>query len=427
MTLTPANRDNTSENIPEAPRMKITGLKTFVVDSGNDENWVFVKIHTNAGLTGLGEGCIPAKARSVEAAILEHERYLVGKNPADIEHLWQGMFRGPRRRGGPILMSALAAVDIALWDILGQSLGVPIWHLLGGRARERVRVYAHAGWLAKHAQRSKHRIWQPREPDTSLPEPPQDWLERSVASWMAIKEAGFTAGKGNFLPKRGDVIEPTRNVRQGIELLAAVREALGPDFDIMCELHGQATPPMARAFCRQAEPFQPMWVEEPVQQELVSELEALRRQTSVPIAVGERLFDKFGFTELCSRQLADYLQPDVVQCGGITELRKIGAMSEAFRIQLAPHNPGCEVSTVASLHLCAALPSAVILEIGSGQTPFFEDLFNGGLFKVENGFAPLPDRPGLGLTLNEEVASRYPYQPKTWMLPLATDGSYLDR
>lgn len=406
--------------------LKITDLKTFIVDSGNDENWVFVKIYTNQGLVGLGDGTMTAKAQSVANAIEEHKRYLVGKDPTEIERLWQGMFRGPRYRGGPILMSAISAIDIALWDILGQALNAPIWQLLGGKARDRIRVYTNGGW-PNHSTRTEHRIWSPKKETFSI-DPHQDgWIEREVAKWLKVKEAGFTACKGNFLPTRGNVVEPVLNVRHGIQLLEAVREAVGWEFDVLCELHGQATPSMARDFCNQAEPYQPMWVEEPGQLEVLAEWERLRESTSIPLATGERLLTKYEFIDLCSRHLVDFVQPDIVHCGGITEMQKIGHLAECFRVDLAPHNPQSEVSTVASMHICAATANAVILETGSGQTPYFKDLFNGGLFEVKDGYAALPDRPGLGITLNEEIASQYPYEPKPWHSPGFNDGAYADR
>lgn len=406
--------------------LKVTDLRTFVVDSGNDENWVFVKLYTNQGLVGLGDGTMTAKAKSVEAAIQEHKRYLVGKDPTEIERHWQGMFRGPRYRGGPILMSAISAVDIALWDILGQALGVPIWQLLGGKARDRIRVYTNANFH-RHNSRTEHKIWEERKPGFNVEARADGWIEAEVKKWLAVKEAGYTACKSNFLPTRGRVVEPNLNVRYGIELLHAVREAVGWEFDILCELHGQATPPMARDFCQEAEAYKPMWVEEPGQLEVIPEWERLRQSTSVPLATGERLLTKYEFNDLVSRHLVDYVQPDIVHCGGITEMRKIAALAESFRVDLAPHNPQSEVSTVASMHVCAATANAVILETGSGQTPFWKDLFNGGLYEAVDGYAALPDRPGLGLTLNETVANRYPYQPKPWHSPVYSDGAVADR
>jgi galactonate dehydratase len=393
----------------KARNLRITGLKTFVVNTGahSDENYVFVKIYTNKGIVGLGEGTMTGKERTTAAAIEEHERYLVGRDPTDIEYLWQAMFRGPRYRGGPILMSALAAVDIALWDILGQALGVPIWKLLGGRARDKVRVY----WK---------RVSKPIDPNL-----PYD--ERMVARWVDIKQSGWTASKANFLVHDGDVVEPGRSVRRGVELLAKVRAAVGPDFDVLCELHGQATTTMAMDWCRLAEPYRPFLVEEPTQLEDLGELAHLRAHTNVPIATGERLTTKYPFAEICSRHLVDYVQPDIIHCGGITELKKIGAIADAFRIEMLPHNPNSRVSTFASMHLCMSTPNATLLETSGGEDPRWDDLFHGRRTVYEKGFALPPDRPGLGLELNEAEAAKHPYAPKPWSSLRFADGAIQDR
>jgi len=342
----------------------------------------------------------------VAAAIEEHERYLVGRDPTDIEYLWQAMFRGPRYRGGPVLMSAIAAVDIALWDILGQALGVPIWKLLGGRARQKVRVYV------KHTE-------QPIDPGL-------DEEEQIVAKWAGIRKDGYSASKELFLVHDG-VMEPARAIRLGLERLRRIREAVGPDFDILCELHGQATTPMAVEFCNRAEPYRPFLVEEPSQLEDMDELAHIRAHTNVPLATGERLTTKYPFAELCSRHLVDYVQPDVIHCGGITEARKIGAIADAFRIELLPHNPNARTSTFASLHLCMSTPNATLLETSSSERPRWDDLFYGRRVAYEDGFALAPERPGLGLELNEAEAARYPYQPKPWTSLSWPDGAIHDR
>lgn len=390
--------------------LKITKLKTFVVDTGadSDENYVFVKIYTNKGIVGLGEGTFTGKARTIAAAIEEHERYLVGKDPTDIEYLWQAMFRGPRYRGGPVLMGAIAAVDIALWDILGQALGVPIWKLLGGKARDKVRVYV------KHTN-------QPIDPNLSEE-------DKIVAKWVGIKKDGFTASKeGTFLRIDDDVMEPARAIRRGIELLRKIREGVGPDFDILVELHGQATTPMAVDFCNRAEQYHPFLVEEPTQLEDLGELAHLRAHTNVPLATGERITTKYPFAEICSRHLVDYVQPDVIHCGGITELKKIGAIADAFRIEMLPHNPNARTSTFASLHLCMSTPNATLLETSTSEYPRWDDLFFGTRVTYKDGFALPPEKPGLGIELNEKEAARYPYTPKPWHSLRWPDGAIHDR
>jgi galactonate dehydratase len=390
--------------------LKITDLRTFVVDSGSNENFVFVKIYTNKGLTGLGDGTLTGKALTVEAAIQEHKRYLVGKDPTEIERHWQRIFRGPRYRGGPVLMSAMSAIDIALWDILGQALGQPIWQLLGGRARDRVWVYPHA----HSGNRLAPYHMPPGSPKPENLSYPELFLKR--------KEEGWTACKAGFMSATNNLIEPAKMIRSGIERLKAVREAVGPDFSIMIDLHGKPTTSMAIEFCRRSEEYSPFWVEEATQLEDLDELALLRSQTAVPLATGERHVTKFQFGEMCARHLVNYVNPDVVHCGGITEMRKIAALAEVFRIDLSPHNPQSEVSTMASLHVCMATANAVNLEIGSGQTPFFKDMFFGGGVVFKDGFALAPERPGLGLDLDEAFAARHPYQPKDWNTHEWPDG-----
>jgi len=365
--------------------LKVTDLKTFVVYASG-KNYVFVKIYTDQGITGLGEGSVTSKAATMEAAIQEHKRYLVGRDPTDIEMHWQAMFRWPRWRGGPILNSAISAVEIALWDILGQALGQPIWRLLGGRARNKVLMYVHAGGRN-----------------------PQQYAE----NWARVKEQGWTACKAGFVTTDGDVIEPVRSVTEGIANLKAVREAVGEDFKICIDLHGKTTPTMAVSFCTQAEQYHPYFVEEATQIEDIDELAHLRSKTTIPLATGERLFTKYEFEEICRRHLVDYLQPDVVHCGGILEMKKIATIAEAHRIELAPHNPQSEVSTLASLHVDFTTPNFAIQEITAPPQGFWSDIFYGGAARYESGFALPPDRPGLGVDLDERLAATRPYQPVT--------------
>jgi len=380
---------------PQAARLnlKITGLKTFVVNVGS-VNWVFCKVLTDQGLTGLGEGSVTSKEATVAQAIQEHERFLVGKDPTDIELLWQGMFRYPRWRGGPILNSAISAIEIALWDISGQALGVPIYKLMGGAARRRVRLYKDVG---------------------ATPE-----------AFLEAKSEGFTAAKSGFITVENNLVIPAFAVREGARKLEAVRKAVGDDFDIAIDAHGQLTTVMAIDFCTRIEELRPLFVEEPTQVEDLGELALLRQKTKVPLATGERLFTKYGFAELCTRHLVNYVQPDVCHAGGILELKKIGAIAEAFRIEMAPHNPQSEVSTLASIHVNATTPAGTILEYSPQRTPWVQDLFNGGAVKVKDGFADLPDRPGLGVDLNEKVAAQHPYRPVNRPNFVFSDGAVAD-
>ncbi len=382
--------------------LKIADLKTFVVNQGgeNAPNYVFVKIFTDQGITGLGEGSVTSKALTMAAAIEEHKRYLVGRDPTDIEMHWQAMYRWARWRGGPILNSAISAVEIALWDILGQALGQPIWKMLGGKARDRVQMYVHAGG--------------------STP-------EEYARNWLAAKQQGWTASKAGFLTTQGDVIDPIRAVREGIANLKAVRQAVGEDFRICIDLHGKATPTMAVDFCRRAEEYSPFFVEEATQIEDLDELAHLRSSTRIPLATGERLFTKYGFTPICQRHLVDYVQPDVVHCGGIFEMKKIATIAEAYRIELAPHNPQSDVSTLASLHVDFCTPNFAIQEITHrGNEQYWKDLFYGGAITYEKGYALPPDRPGLGVDLDEAVAAKRPYRPHTRQQLRFPDGGIAD-
>ncbi|MGA2270524.1 MAG: galactonate dehydratase [Bryobacteraceae bacterium] len=374
--------------------LKITGLKTFVVNAGS-LNWVFCKIYTDAGLVGLGEGSVTSKEATIAQAIMEHERFLLGKNPTDIELLWQGMYRFPRWRGGPVLNSAISAVEIALWDILGQALGAPIYKLLGGAARTRIRMYLDVG---------------------ATPE-----------EFLRAKELGYTAAKTTPLAPVNNLVQPSSMVREGVRKLAAIRQAVGDDFDIAVDAHGRCTTAMAIDFCARVEELNLLFVEEPTQLEDLGELALLREKTRTHLATGERSFTKYGFVDFCSRHLVDYVQPDVCHAGGILELKKIGALAEAYRVNLAPHNPQSYVAAMASLHVDATTPSAVIQESTLNRIPWVQELFEGAGAQVKNGYAELPTRPGLGVTLNEKVAAAHPYKPANRPEYRFGDGSVADQ
>jgi galactonate dehydratase len=382
--------------------LKVTDLKTFIVNRGGDNspNYVFVKIYTDQGITGLGEGSVTSKEATVATAIEEHKRYLVGRDPTDIEMHWQAMYRWPRWRGGPILNSAISAVEIALWDILGQALNQPIWRLLGGKARDRVQMYVHAGG--------------------STP-------EQYAKNYLQAKNEGWTGCKSQFITTQGDVLDPVRSVREGIANLKAVRQAVGEDFKICIDLHGKATPVMAVDFCSRAEEYRPYFVEEATQLEDLDELAHLRSKTRIPLATGERLFTKYAFVPICQRHLVDYIQPDVVHCGGILEMKKIAAIAEACRIEFAPHNPQSDVSTLASLHVDFTTPNLGIQEITHrGNEPFWQDIFYGGGPTYRTGYALPPDKPGLGVNLDEVVAAKRPYKPHTRQQLRLPDGGIAD-
>jgi galactonate dehydratase len=358
--------------------MKITGFKTFVVAA--DSNWVFVQVYTDEGVTGLGEGSVSSKTLAVEAAIRDLERFVVGRDPRDIEALWQEMYRYPRWKGGPVLSSAISAIEIALWDILGQTLDVPVYQLLGGRCRDRIRMYTHVAG-----------------------ETPAEAAEQAVA----LVEQGYTAVKTGGLLVNGEVVKPHEAMRLGAARIEAIREAVGPDIDILIDAHCQMTPQMAVAFADRIAEYEPFFFEEPTRPEDLGALEWVSQHSQIPLATGEQMFTKFGFTEVCDKHLVNYIQPDVIHCGGISEMKKIAAIAEAHFIDCAPHNPQSFVSTMASLHVDACTTNCVIQEFPPGPE-WQSDLFIGGP-EITDGYASLPSGPGLGVRLNEEVAAVHPY------------------
>jgi len=374
--------------------LKITGLKTFIVNVGS-VNWAFCKVYTDQGLTGLGEGSITSKEATLSAAIMDNERLLIGRDPSDIEGIWQSLYRVPRWRGGPILNSAISAIEIALWDIVGKALGVPVYKLLGGAARERVRLYLDVG------------------------DRPEDYLR--------AKSLGFTAAKSGFLSPKNGVIDAFGSVRDGVRKMEAVRKTVGEEFDICLDPHGRLTTTMAVQFCTAIEPLRPFFVEEATQLEDLGELAHLRAKTKVPLATGERHFTKYAFTEMCSRHLVDFVQPDVCHAGGILEMKKIGTIAEAYRIEMAPHNPQSLVSTLASLHVDATTPACTIQEFTIKDDAWLLDLFGGARVEHKNGFADLPSKPGLGCEFDEKVAAAHPYKPVKRPEYKFADGAVADQ
>ncbi|HEU0120536.1 MAG TPA: galactonate dehydratase [Bryobacteraceae bacterium] len=386
-----------AQNVHDRARplhLKIAGLKTFTVNVGS-VNWVFCKVLTDQGLTGLGEGSITSKEATLSQAILDNERLLIGRDPTDIEGIWQSLYRVPRWRGGPILNSAISAIEIALWDIAGKALGVPIYKMLGGAARERVRLYLDVG--------------------------------DSPEAFLKAREQGFTAAKAGFVSPISNRMEPFHSVRTAVRKMEAVRKAVGEDFDIALDPHGRLTTPMAVEFCTAIESLRPLFVEEATQLEDLGELAHLRSKTKVPLATGERHFTKYAFTEMCARHLIDYVQPDVCHAGGILELKKIGTIAEAYRIEMAPHNPQSLVSTLASLHVDATTPACTIQEFTIRNEQWITDLFQGAKVQPVAGFAPLPDKPGLGCELDEKVAAAHPYRPVKRPEYKFADGAVADQ
>jgi galactonate dehydratase len=380
--------------------MKITGLQTFVVAVGETGggNWVFVKVHTDQdGLTGLGEGTVTSKAQTIVAAIEEHERFLVGKDPLAIEWLWQAMYRYPRWRGGPALNSAISAIEMALWDIKGKALGVPVWQLLGGAVRDRVRVYQNPGGRT-----------------------PEEMAERALA---LIERYGYTALKlGPHAP--GAEKMPWNAVVRGAEArIKAVREAVGPDIDIGLDPHAKIFEPVkALQMARAVAPYNPYFFEEPLRPENVDAMASFKRQCPIPVATGECLYTKYEFRELIEREGADIIQPDVCLMGGLLEMKKVAAIAEAHYVVVAPHNPMGPVATAVNVHFCASTPNFAVLEYNPDDRGPRRDLVQEPL-QVKGGYIDLPTAPGLGIDLDESAFAKYPYRSWRRNSPVRPDGS----
>lgn len=378
--------------------MQITGLRTFVVAAGpNGGNWVFVKVDTDqAGLSGLGEGSVTGKAQTIVAAIEEHERFLVGRDPLRIEWLWQAMYRYPRWRGGPALNSAISAIEMALWDIKGKALGVPVWQLLGGAARDRIRLYTHG---SPHSDTGLHRLEE-------------------------IVQRGYTAVKVGPFEVVDGIVNPTRDVRDGAAGILRLRELVGDDVDILIDAHGLLTPAMAVDFARRVADARPLWIEEATQPEDLATLAWVAERSPVPLATGERLFTKWGFNDLIQQRAVAYIQPDVSHAGGILETKKIAAMAEAKFIEVALHGASSEVLTAANFHVDATTPNCTIQEHPLGGPWRYEVIRT--TCEVRDGYALLPQAPGLGIELDEVAAARHPYEADFRAHYTFGDGSVAD-
>lgn len=340
-----------------------------------------VKITTDTGLAGWGETTLEGKPQSTKAAVEELTAYFIGKNPLDIEHHWQHVYRSAFFRGGNVLMSALSGIDQALWDIAGKYLGVPVYQMLGGAVRQRLRVYAHwgIGDLGPEAlEQARKRL---------------DWL-RERGQYQAFKSGPGGHWRGH---------EPPKIIDNFVQRAYLMREWVGPEVELAFDFHGKMTPALAVEICHELKGMRPMFVEEPVPQENAEALRWVADHVPFPIATGERLLTRWGFREVLEKQAAAYLQPDVSHAGGISELKKIANMAEVYYAHVAPHCAIGPVAFAASLQVDAACPNFLIQEqIDQG--------LGGGLLQqdwvVRDGHIDLPTGPGLGFEIDEEAVRR---------------------
>lgn len=365
--------------------MKITDIKTFIVDAFRT-NWTFVKVETDAGLHGWGEASLGTQEMALSGCIEDLKRLVVGRDPLQIEKMCFEVYRDIYWKGGPVLMSAISGIEMAMWDIAGKHFDAPVYALLGGKMRDRVKMYANAWFVgartpAEFAAKAK---------------------ETAALGIKALKWDPF--GKAHLTISNEDL-------ERAVQCVGAVRDAVGPYVDLLIEAHGRFNPYTAIRIANELAPFKPMFIEEPCPPDNVDAIAAVRRKSPVPIAGGERVYTKFGFADYFRKEAVDIAQPDIFHAGGIMEAKKIAAMAEAEHIPVSFHNPSGPISNAAILQLAACVPNFLIHEIMLTDGSF-RGLMSDESVVYEDGYILIPDKPGLGIELNEEELLKHPYQPR---------------
>lgn len=361
--------------------IKVTKIETFVLKN----SWVFVKISTDAGVTGWGE-MLKDDAKACAAGALEVGNYLIGQDPCRVAFHWQAIHRGAFYRGGPIKTAISSGIDQALWDIKGKVYGVPVYKLLGGPTRDKVRVY---GVLSE-----------------------KTGVNAIKVGLRGNKRAAFKYNEGQMF------------VDEVVERFKALREKVGKGVDIGVEFHGAVQPPTAMVMMKALEPYGPWFYEEVVQALNVDVMAELAKKTSIPLATGERIFTKWGFREILEKKAAMILQPDICYAGGITELKVIAGMAEAYYLPIAPHNPQGPCSLAASLQIAGSVPNFLIQERGDNE---YADLLKKPLPPVVGGYRPLPTGPGLGIEIDEDKLKAQVGEPRPYLTQFdPDDGSVID-
>lgn len=369
--------------------MKVTNVKDYTVHPGWRKNLMFVKLETDEGLFGWGEAYTQYdRDRAVKVHIEEIKRYLIGRDPFQIRHFRRIAFDDfAQRRGSLEFYSAFSAVEMAMWDIVGKALNQPVYNLLGGPCRDKIRVYPN-GW--------SYRM--------------QDFKEY-VRAAQKVVEQGFTAIKFDPLPRPWRTFVPKEHIRHAVNVVKAMREALGPDIDLLLDIHRRLAPMHAIELSKRLEEFEPYWFEEPCQAENIEAIAEVRSQTRIPVVTGENIFAKAGFRPVFDYRAADIINPDVANCGGILELLEIAAMAEPHFVAVSPHNYNSTLLALsATVHASACMPNFIITEYFLPFVELGDELCRNQL-KPVNGYISLPRSPGLGLDMDEAALARYPYKP----------------
>jgi galactonate dehydratase len=381
--------------------MKVTKLTTFLVPP----RWCFLKVETDAGIVGWGEPVVEGRAHTVAAAVAELADYVVGKDPRQVEEHWTVLYRGGFYRGGAVHMSALAGIDQAFWDIKGKALGVPVHELLGGKVRDRIRVYS---WIGGD-----------RPGDTAA-----QARERAASGFTAIKMNGS---------EELQYVDTFDKVDRVLANVAAVREAVGPHFGIGVDFHGRVHKPMAKVLFKELEPYRLMFIEEPVLSEHAECLREFATLANIPIALGERLFSRWDFKKILEGGYVDIIQPDPSHAGGITETRKIAHMAEAYDVALALHCPLGPIALAVNLQLDAGCYNAFIQEQSLGihynqGNDLLDYIKNPEVFDYADGYVKIPDGPGLGIEVNEDYVEEQAAVGHRWRNPVwrHADGSFAE-
>ncbi len=379
--------------------MKIARIECFAVPP----RWLFIRVETDEGAVGWGESSLEGHAEAVEAAFASLRDRFIGADPARIEDIWQVAYRGGFYRGGPVLMSAMSGLDQALWDIKGKTLGVPVWQLLGGKVRDKVECYAWIGGDKPH--------------------------EISEAA-RGRREQGFKSVKMNATAELHWLASP-KDLDPVIERVAAVKaEGLEAGLDF----HGRVHKPMARRLAERLQEVEPLFIEEPLLSEHIEGLEQLSRMTNIPIALGERLYTRWDIKPFLERAIIDIIQPDLSHAGGITEVRKIAAMAEAYDVGLAPHCPLGPIAFAACLQVAVCTPNFVIEEMSlgihynTGGHDLLTYLSDKSVFDLEDGYVKAPEKPGLGIDLDTDLIRELAKAPHAWRNPIwrTRDGAFTE-
>jgi galactonate dehydratase len=376
--------------------MKIAGIDTFIVDTGK-RNLCFLKVKTDEGPYGVGEAYSVGPDLATEKTIDYFEEWLEGMDPMDIEGIWQKLYIGSRFPGGAVVNSAISGIDHALWDLKGRALATPVYQLLGGKCRKRIRVYQNPGGASPEQTASN--------------------------AQKLIETYGFTAIKTNPLPPELEQMTWPKVLKWVDRKMALLRNTLGDEIDIGLDPHAKILEPAkAVDLCTVVAPYRPMFVEEPLRPENMEAMAYVRSKSSVPIATGEMLYTKWEFRDLLRLKGADIIQPDICCCGGITEMKKIAALTEAEYVTIAPHNPMGPVATAVNAQFAATAPTFFILEYHVDTESPRKDLVEEP-YRIVDGYLELPDKSGIGIELNEEYFKEHPYRAWKRSLPPTPDGS----